>query len=123
VLGVVFIRRLREGKTFEDFRAAWYPDSGFGVPSRVLSGAVIGDPQTVVTIGFVDAEPSDLEGMGAAVEAAEAARHSRIDEVIERTEVRTFFVVDGDDDFSAVPVPVDSADQGFPWSAVARDRP
>jgi hypothetical protein len=28
----VLIRRLREGKTYADFRAAWKPDKGFGIP-------------------------------------------------------------------------------------------
>jgi hypothetical protein len=56
--GVVFVRRLREGKTYEDFRAAWYPDEGFGVPARVLAGATLVDPRTIVTVGFVDADPA-----------------------------------------------------------------
>ena len=30
----VFVRRLRPGKTYDDFIAAWYPDEGFGFPGR-----------------------------------------------------------------------------------------
>ena len=74
MIGVVFVRRLREGKTYDDFRAAWYPDEGFGVPARVL----------------------------------------------ESTEVRTFFVVDGDHDFSAAPHPVADDAKGYPWVTPAR---
>src|SRR5262249_46835776 len=83
MIGVVFVRRLREGKTYDDFRAAWYPDEGFGVPARVLAGATLDDPRTIVTVGFVDADPADLEDLGARISANEATRHDRIDAVIE----------------------------------------
>ncbi|HEY2217055.1 MAG TPA: hypothetical protein VGH21_06140 [Solirubrobacteraceae bacterium] len=33
----VLIRRLREGKTYADFRAAWLPEKGFGVPDDDLT--------------------------------------------------------------------------------------
>ena len=48
MLGVVFVRRLREGKTYADFVDAWYPDSGFGVPARILSGPGVADPREVL---------------------------------------------------------------------------
>lgn len=35
----VFIRRLKEGMKFEDFKRAWEADKGFGVPTRVFSVA------------------------------------------------------------------------------------
>jgi hypothetical protein len=50
------------------------------------------------------------------VAAAEQTRHDRIDAVIESTEVRTFFVVEGDHDFSAAPTPLPADRRGFPWS-------
>lgn len=31
----VLVRRLREGVTFEEFRRAWEPEQGFGVPTAV----------------------------------------------------------------------------------------
>ena len=34
----VLTRRLLEGKTLEDFRAAWQREGGFGVPTRVVTG-------------------------------------------------------------------------------------
>jgi hypothetical protein len=116
VIGAVFVRRLREGKTYADFVEAWYPDTGFGVPARILSGPGVADPREVVTIGFVDVEPGDLEHVGERVLAAEQTRHDRIEAVIESTELRTFFVVDGDHDFSVVPAPLSPDRQGFPWT-------
>jgi hypothetical protein len=115
MLGVVFVRRLREGKTYEDFCSAWYPDVGFGVPARILSGPGISDAREIVTIGFVDVDLDDLEQLGERVAAAEATRHDRIDSVIERTELRTFFVVEGDHDFSAAPAALRDDRRGFPW--------
>jgi hypothetical protein len=120
MIGVVFVRRLRDGKTYDDFRAAWYPDEGFGVPARVLAGATLDDPRTIVTVGFVDVDPSDLEQLGARITAAEATRHDRIDAVIESTELRTFFVVDGDHDFQAAQHPVEGDARGYPWVTPAR---
>ena len=116
MIGVVFVRRLREGKTYADFVEAWYPDSGFGVPARILSGPGVADALEVVTVGFVDVEPDDLEHVGERVLAAEQTRHDRIDAVIESTELRTFFVVEGDHDFNNAPAPLSPDRQGFPWS-------
>jgi hypothetical protein len=115
MIGVVFVRKLRPGKTYADFRTAWFPDVGFGVPARVISGGGVLDPTEVVTVGFVDAEPGDLEHLGERIAAAEAARHDRIDAVIERTEIRSIFVVEGDHDFSAAPVDVSADARGFPF--------
>ncbi len=115
MLGVVFVRTLREGKTYADFREAWFPEVGFGVPARVVSGGGVLDPREVVTVGFVDAEPDALADLGERLSQAEAARHDKIADVIESTEIRTFFTVDGDHDFAGAPRPVADADRGYPW--------
>jgi len=31
----ILMQRLREGKTLEDFRAAWHREGGFGVPTTI----------------------------------------------------------------------------------------
>jgi hypothetical protein len=49
------------------------------------------------------------------VAAAEVTRNDRLDAVIESTELRTFFVIEGDHDFRGVPAPLPPARQGFPW--------
>ena len=118
MVGVVFVRRLRDGKTYEDFREAWYPEVGFGVPSRVLSGPSLFEQRDVVTVGFVDADVADLEDLGGRLAAQEAKRHDRIAEVVESTELRTFFVVEDDSDFSGTPRPVEVSEKGMPWTAV-----
>ena len=36
----ILVRRLREGKGYEDFVKAWYPDQGFGYASGRIGGAL-----------------------------------------------------------------------------------
>ncbi len=115
MIGIILVRRLREGKTYEDFRAAWYPEIGYGTPARVLSGAGILDQREVVTVGFVDAGIDDLADLGERLAAAEVGRHDRIAEVIESTEIRSIFRVADDDDFGGNPGPTTPAVRGYPW--------
>lgn len=55
----VLTRRLREGKSDEDFREAWLPEQGFGFPTRVVSAQSVEDDREVITIedDFTDAPP------------------------------------------------------------------
>jgi hypothetical protein len=96
----VFVRRLREGKTYDDFRAAWLAEKGFGVPTRVVSGQRLDDDREIITIGFVDVDPEDLAAGMEGVADQEQVRHDRIDEVIEPEMTRVFYAQVGDDDLS-----------------------
>lgn len=101
----VIVRRLREGATYDDFRKAWYPERGFGVPARIINAVRIDDPREVVSIGFLDVRPESLDGLAADIAAAEAKRHYRIEEVIEATEVRAIYQLVDDEDFTDEPHP------------------
>jgi hypothetical protein len=98
----VFVRRLRPGKTYDDFIDAWYPDKGFGFAGRgPIVARNVEDDRELLTIGFVDLP--DREQLGAAMErvaAQEAVRHDRIDDVIESTTVRGIYEVEAEFDFS-----------------------
>jgi hypothetical protein len=37
----ILMRRLKEGKTYEDFRKAWYHTVGFGTPCKLYSARLI----------------------------------------------------------------------------------
>lgn len=50
----VFVRRLKQGRTFEQFVDEWEADRGFGVPTRVFNAQSLDDPRDVMSIGFVD---------------------------------------------------------------------
>ena len=49
----VFVRRLKGGRTFDEFLAEWEADPGFDAPTRVFNAPSIDDPRDVITIGFV----------------------------------------------------------------------
>jgi hypothetical protein len=101
----VLIRRLREDRDYEDFRRAWYPQRGFGVPTRVLSGVRLEDPREIVTVGFMDVAASragELVGTPEA-RAERARRHAAIDAVIESFPVQAVYELVDDEDFSDLP--------------------
>lgn len=106
---VVFRRRLRRGKTLDDFTRAWEAERGFGVPARVFTAVSLSDPSEILTVGFVDLDPADLEAGFDEVTAQEHQRHERIAEVIESTELRAFYALGSEYDFTAEPHEIDPA--------------
>ena len=101
----VIVRRLSEGSTIDDFREAWYPQRGFGVPSRVMNAVRLDDPREILSIGFLDVHAEDLDDLAADIAAAEAKRHYRIEGVIESTELRAIYEIIDDEDFTTQPRP------------------
>lgn len=99
----VLIRRLQEGKDYSDFRAAWLPDKGFGIPTRVVSAVSLEDPREVVTIGFSDLDSADVEDFLAHVGPQEQLRHDRLEQVIEPGGTRGFYLQVADDDLTNQP--------------------
>jgi hypothetical protein len=124
VIVSILVRRLREGKTYDDFREAWLPEKGFGWPTRVVTGQRMDDPREIITIGFSDISPEQGEALLAQVgletsgerrtetienpddehlgEVADEQlrRRSRINEVIEPEMTRTFYVQLAEDDLT-----------------------
>jgi hypothetical protein len=85
----ILTRRLREGKTLDDFRAAWHREGGFGVPTRVVTGQGLDDPLEIVTIGFTDIQLHEIEAFLERTAPEEGRRHKRIADVIEPAMTRT----------------------------------
>lgn len=99
----VLVRRLRPGRSYEDFVQAWYPDKGFDIPGRGPILAVNpADEREILALSFVDL-PSWEAVMAAMVRVAaqEAVRHDRIAAVIESTIVRGIYEVRDEFDFSS----------------------
>ena len=98
----VLVRRLREGKTYEDFVDAWYPDKGFGLGVRgPITARSVSDEREILTIGFVDLDSREqLDEAMARLAEQEAVRHDRIDEVIESTTLRAIYEQLDEFDFS-----------------------
>ncbi|SFS08995.1 hypothetical protein SAMN04487846_2469 [Microbacterium sp. cf046] len=103
VIIALFRRRLREGVTFEEFIDAWQADEGFGVPARVFDAVSVDDPREVLSVGFVGIDAADLTTDAERVDAQEAVRHTRIDEVVESTVLHAFYDLRAEHDFSAEP--------------------
>jgi hypothetical protein len=99
----VFVRRLREGKTYEDFLDAWYPDKGFGFGGRgPLTARSLEDEREILTVGFIDLpDRASLEGVMPRIAQQEAARHERIEAVIESTSLRAVYEQLDEFDFSS----------------------
>jgi hypothetical protein len=66
VIVSILVRRLREDKTYEDFREAWLPEKGFCWPTRVVTAQRMDDPREIITIGFSDIRAEQAEGSPAA---------------------------------------------------------
>ena len=96
----VLTRRLREGKTYEDFREAWLPDQGFGFPTRVVSAQRVDDEREVITIGFSELSEEEAEAELQRIGPQEERRHDRIDAVVEPEMTRHFYVQVAEDDFT-----------------------
>ena len=94
--------------TFADFKEAWEAEKGFGVPARVIAATSLEDPREVLTVGFVVIDPRELGRAEEAVAEQEAVRHSRIDEVIESTDLKAFYDVQSEYDFSSIPREIES---------------
>ena len=95
----IVTRRLKEGKTYEDFRRAWYHTVGFGTPSRLSTVINAADPREIIVIGFVETD-LDKYLAGLKIDVKERLANP-LDEVIEPAIGRTFGILVAEDDFSA----------------------
>jgi hypothetical protein len=98
----VLVRRLRPGKNYDDFLAAWYPDKGFGFAARgPLLARNVADEREILAFGFIDVpDRAHLDEALARVAAQEAVRHDRIAEMIESSTVRGIYEIIDAFDFS-----------------------
>ena len=93
---VMFVRRLRPGVTFEQFKAAWLTEPNhFGQPVMVTHAQSLEDDREVVSYALLDVSTEDLAAAlgNQQLLQGEADRHDRIDTVIESTVVRGFYQI------------------------------
>jgi hypothetical protein len=100
VIAVAILRRrLREGKTYDDFRRAWYHQTGFGASNRMFTLLNVAEPREVIVIALTEAT---LENAGRLLEIDSDERTaSPLDDVIEPALERSFGILVAEDDFSA----------------------
>jgi hypothetical protein len=103
----IITRRLREGKTYDDFRKAWYHTTGFGVKGKDYTGSSnrmftlvnVFDPREIVVLGFAT---TTLEQLEDALKLEVKFRgENPMDKVIEPEIGRKFCALISEDDFSA----------------------
>jgi len=100
VKGVAIISRtLREGKSFDDYRKAWYHTHGFGVPTQMLTVVNLHDPREIISIGIMELD--DISQLPSALHVdVEERLANPLDEIVEDEIVRKFGIVVSEDDFS-----------------------
>jgi len=99
-------RRLREGKTFDDYRTAWFHATGFGAPTTMYTVVNAFDPRDLISVGVIDCGDGELEETRSKMEAMLATdvkerSASPLDDIVEEEIVRQFGLVIAEDDFSA----------------------
>jgi hypothetical protein len=100
VKGVAIItRRLREGKTFDDYRKAWYHTHGFGVPTKMLTVVNLFDAKEILSIGIMELD--DITQLPSALHIdVEERMANPLDEIVEDDIARVFGIIASEDDFS-----------------------
>jgi hypothetical protein len=103
----ILTRRLKEGKTYDDFRKAWFHTTGFGVKGKEVEGSSnrmfstinVFDPREIIVLGFAT---TTLEQLQDALDIDVKVRgENPLDDVIEPAIGRKFCALISEDDFSA----------------------
>ena len=94
-------RRLKEGKTYDDFRKAWYHTTGFGTKNKMYSLINAFDEREIIVIGLTET-PGDTEDIlnGLRIDVKERLDNP-LDDIIEPEIGRDFGILVSEDDFSA----------------------
>jgi hypothetical protein len=94
----IVTRKLKPGKTYEDFRKVWYHTVGFGSKTRMYTAINVFDPTEIIVMGFVESEVDTFMD-GLKIDVKERLENP-LDDVIEPEIGRQFGMVVSEDDFS-----------------------
>jgi hypothetical protein len=96
----IITRRLKEGKTYEDFRKAWYHTVGFGTASKLYTLINAFNQREIVVIGFVEMN-LDQDPLSTLRIDVRERLDNPLDDIIEPEIGREFGILVSEDDFSA----------------------
>jgi hypothetical protein len=96
----IITRRLKEGKTYEDFRKAWFHTVGFGTASTLYTVINAFDPREIIVIGFVETDAGNDPMSILRIDVKERLENP-LDAVIEPEIGREFGILVSEDDFAA----------------------
>lgn len=86
MLRAVFVRTLREGVTYEQFRDAWLPeDTDAGYPARTSVGRNVSNERQVITILELDLSLPEFEAIAGSLIRPDA--RDRLEQIVESTEL------------------------------------
>jgi hypothetical protein len=94
-------RRLKEGKTYDDFRKAWYHTTGFGTKNKMYSLINAFDEREIIVIGFTEITGDQEEILKGLRIDVKDRLDNPLDDVIEPEIERDFGILISEDDFSA----------------------
>lgn len=98
--GVAVIKRvLKDGKTYEDFRKAWFHTKGFGVDTKMFSMINVFNPKEVLVVGIMDVDSQESLECSLAIDVDERLNNP-LDNIIEPGIERNFYALVAIDDFS-----------------------
>ena len=95
----ILTRRLKKGKTYDDFRKAWYHTVGYGFPIKLYSAINAFDQREIIVVGLGEIKPEQDPSKLIQIEVNERLEHP-LEAVIEPEVGRTFGIVVSGDDFS-----------------------
>jgi hypothetical protein len=95
----ILTRRLKKGKTYEDFRKMWYHTVGYGFPIKLYSAINVFDQREIIVIGLGEINPAQDPMQLIQIEVKERLEHP-LEDVIEPEVGRAFGIVVSEDDFS-----------------------
>lgn len=100
MMGIIILtRRLKEGKTYADFRKVWYHTVGYGIPVKLYSAINAFDQREIIVVALGKIEPGQDPTKLIQIEVKERLEHP-LEAVIEPEIGRTFGIVVSEDDFS-----------------------
>jgi hypothetical protein len=95
----ILTRRLREGKTYKDFRKAWYHTVGFGTTCKLYTAINVLDQREIIVMAIGEVKPEQDPLRLLRIDVKERLEHP-LEAVVEPEIGRTFGIVVSEDDFS-----------------------
>jgi len=95
----IITRRLKEDKTYEDFRKAWYHTVGFGTACKLYTAINVFDQREIIVVAIGEVKPGQEPLKILRIDVKERLEHP-LEAVIEPEIGRTFGILVSEDDFS-----------------------
>ena len=89
MLRAVFVRTLKAGVTYEQFKEAWVPEDVDGYPAKVSVSRNVADDRQVITVLELDMSLTEFEDKRTALTRPDALE--RLAEIVETTELEGLY--------------------------------